>query len=578
MKKSLFKFLAFATILIFANACNETLVIDESTNEELSLKSANNGKQSYIVVLQDANLDVELSNLKGYEKKQAAMKSASAKLLKRAGVLDGEVGYVYGTALKGFSVKIPLGQLKKLENDPAVKYVEENKMVSLIEPYAKPGEITTQAAQETPYGITRVKGGATYGDDEGETKVVWVIDTGIDLDHEDLNVDGSRGVTYISRTTTPDDDNGHGSHCAGTIGAIDNGVGVVGVAAGVTLIPVKVLDKRGSGTTDGVIAGVNYVAANGSKGDVASMSLGGGAWDALDEAVYNASEQGIKFALAAGNESDDANNHSPARVNGPNIYTISAMDINDNWAYFSNFGNPPVDYCEPGVSIYSTYKSGGYATLSGTSMATPHMAGILVWGDPTTDGYVNGDPDGNADPIGVVGDSGVDPDPDPDPTNTPPVAGFSAEVDGLTVTFTNTSTDDDGDALNMSWDFGDGNTSTAISPVHTYESAGTYTVSLTADDATDTDVATQSVTVNENSGGDEIILDGAITGNKVKKVTLTWSGASGATVTLYINGEPNVISNSGSYIENLGKITGGDYIYYIVDEAGVTSNLIDLSF
>ena len=113
--------------------------------------------------------------------------------------------------------------------------------------------------------------------------------------------------------------------------------------------------------------------------------------------------------MAAGNESDDANSHSPARVNGDYIYTISAMDINDNWAYFSNYGNPPVDFCEPGVSVYSTYKGGAYATMSGTSMAAPHMAGILVWGLPATGGYVNSDPDvtnstpGYADPIGVVG-------------------------------------------------------------------------------------------------------------------------------------------------------------------------------
>ena len=128
------------------------------------------------------------------------------------------------------------------------------------------------------------------------------------------------------------------------------------------------------------------------------MSLGGGISTTLDEAVLNASSV-LKFALAAGNESDDADNHSPARVNGPNIYTISAMDSNDNWAYFSNYG-AGVDYCAPGYSIYSTYKSGGYETLSGTSMASPHVCGLLlITSNLTTDGYVNGDPDGDPDPI-----------------------------------------------------------------------------------------------------------------------------------------------------------------------------------
>jgi subtilisin family serine protease len=114
--------------------------------------------------------------------------------------------------------------------------------------------------------------------------------------------------------------------------------------------------------------------------------------------VIAAAATGVKFVLAAGNESDDANNHSPARANGPNIYTISAMNSSDNWASFSNFGTP-VDYCAPGVSIFSTWKDGGYNTISGTSMAAPHAAGVLLLGNPTTDGTVNGDPDGNPDPI-----------------------------------------------------------------------------------------------------------------------------------------------------------------------------------
>lgn len=115
-------------------------------------------------------------------------------------------------------------------------------------------------------------------------------------------------------------------------------------------------------------------------------------------AVLNASAV-VKFALAAGNESDNANNHSPARVNGLNIFTVSAMDITDSWASFSNYGNPPIDFCAPGVSVYSTYLNGGYATLSGTSMASPHVAGLLLLGNINIDGYVKGDPDGKADPI-----------------------------------------------------------------------------------------------------------------------------------------------------------------------------------
>jgi subtilisin family serine protease len=256
------------------------------------------------------------------------------------------------------------------------------------------------AAQVTPWGITRVNGGANYGGNN----VAFVVDSGVDLDHPDLNVDASRAFNAFTSgrdAKSADDRNGHGTHVAGTIGAINNSIGVIGVAAGVTIIPVKVLDSRGSGAYSGVIAGVDYVAANGNAGDVANLSLGGPISVALENAISAAAQSGVKFVLAAGNEAQDANNVSPARVNGNNIYTISASDVNDNFANFSNFGNPPVDYCEPGVNIYSTYKGGGYSSLSGTSMASPHAAGLLLLGNISNGGSVNNDPDGNADTIGV---------------------------------------------------------------------------------------------------------------------------------------------------------------------------------
>ena len=186
---------------------------------------------------------------------------------------------------------------------------------------------------------------------------------------------------------------------AGTIAALNNDIGVVGVAAGATVVPVKVLSSDGSGSTSGVIAGIDYVAANAATGDVANMSLGGGVSPILDDAIINAAGKGIKFVLAAGNSSDHVNNHSPARVEGTNIYTVSAMTSGDKWASFSNFGNPSIDFCAPGVNIKSTWNDGGYHTISGTSMAAPHVSGILLLGNINSDNTVIGDPDGYPDPI-----------------------------------------------------------------------------------------------------------------------------------------------------------------------------------
>jgi subtilisin family serine protease len=131
------------------------------------------------------------------------------------------------------------------------------------------------------------------------------------------------------------------------------------------------------------------------------MSLGGGISQALDDAVAAAAAKGIRFALAAGNESTNATSSSPGRVSGPNIYTVSAFGTGDVFASFSNFGNPPVDFSEPGVGIRSTWLAGGYNTISGTSMATPHLAGLLLLGPIRSGGSVIGDRDGTPDIIGV---------------------------------------------------------------------------------------------------------------------------------------------------------------------------------
>ncbi len=388
--------IAAAGVFMFS-ACSKEEPSQLVTNENIVLAEDGSGEiieGQYVVVLNEgfSKAAADLS----YDEKVKEVKTFAESMIRTKSTGEFEVGNAFAEAIKGFSVKMSKDDIAKLEKDSRVKYVLPDRMYIMKKP-VKPTDPPADPNQEVPYGIARVG----YGNGVG--KVAWILDTGIDYDHPDLNVDVARGKTFV-RSKSADDDNGHGTHCAGTVAAIDNDFGVVGVAAGATVVPVKVLDRKGSGAYSGIIAGIDYVAANANAGDAANMSLGGGAYQAIDDAVYAASQQGIHFALASGNESSDANYSSPARVNGPNIFTISAMDINDNWAYFSNYGNPPVDYCEPGYSIYSTAKGGGYTTMSGTSMAAPHMCGILLMtnGNPRTDGYVNGDPDGNADPIGTI--------------------------------------------------------------------------------------------------------------------------------------------------------------------------------
>ncbi|HEY8898486.1 MAG TPA: S8 family serine peptidase, partial [Niastella sp.] len=194
-----------------------------------------------------------------------------------------------------------------------------------------------------------------------------------------LNVDSIRSRSFISIETTAADQNGHGTHVAGIIGAKNNSFGVLGVASGATLVALKVFNKNGEGTVSSIIQALAYVNANAKAGDVVNMSLGEDQTSAiLDAQVQGTAARGIYIAIAAGNDNKPASQFSPGRVNGTNIYTVSAIDSLDNFASFSNYGNDVVDYAAPGVQILSTWLNGQYATFTGTSMAAPHVAGLLL--------------------------------------------------------------------------------------------------------------------------------------------------------------------------------------------------------
>jgi subtilisin len=290
----------------------------------------------------------------------------------------------------GFIAKLSKDEFLRLKSDANISMIEPDRIIAL-------GNCFTVVA---PWLITWNIDKVGYGDGTG--KVAWVIDSGIDFDHPDLEVDKTRSKSFISGQTSYKDENGHGTHVAGIIGAKNNTFGVLGVASGATLISLRVLDKDGEGLLSSIIQALSYVITNGKAGDVVNLSLGeDGVSEILDQQVRNTAAKGIFISIAAGNDHKAASLYSPSRVNGENIYTVSAVDSTGKFASFSNYGNDVVDYAAPGVRIVSTYLNNKYAIMSGTSMAAPHVTGLLLLNGNSihVSGTALNDPDGNADGI-----------------------------------------------------------------------------------------------------------------------------------------------------------------------------------
>ncbi|WP_083610164.1 S8 family serine peptidase [Pontibacter flavimaris] len=265
------------------------------------------------------------------------------------------------------------------------------------EPAPAYNSITPLAGETVAWNIERVG----YGDGTGKT--VWIIDSGIDTDHADLNVDTARSFSFIYGNPSIEDGYGHGTSVAGVIGAKNNGSGMLGVASNATIIALRVFDDAGAGTVSRAISAVNHVNRNGKPGDVVNMSLGSGISSTLDNAVMTAAANGILFAIAAGNSAVDCSGTSPARVNAPGVYTISAIDSYNKLWSSSNFG-AGVDFAAPGVNVTATNKSGSFSSGHyGTSMAAPHVAGILALrGEVLSQGIITGDKDSTPDPVASV--------------------------------------------------------------------------------------------------------------------------------------------------------------------------------
>lgn len=333
----------------------------------------------YIVTLQDTAT-----------REDADMDAAVDEAVERASTMGAVVHHVYRYALHGYAASMTPSAAAALADDPQVS--------------VQPDQWVHAMAQTVPTGVDRAEAdlsptAAINGADTRVDADVAVIDTGVNLNHPDLNVYAAGGKNCSISLLPPEDLHGHGTHVAGIIGALDNDRGVVGVAPGARIWPVQVLNALGTGSTSDVICGIDYVTQHADQIDVANMSLGGSGTDdgncgrtngdAMHRAICDSVARGVTYTVAAGNDHGDAKKVVPAAYD--EVITVSALadfdgkpgglgrpscraDQDDTFADFSNYG-ADVDLIAPGVCILSTFRNGGYSVLSGTSMAAPHVAG-----------------------------------------------------------------------------------------------------------------------------------------------------------------------------------------------------------
>ena len=434
-----------------------------------------------------------------------------SELASRMATLHGvKVTRSFNHALRGFVVTANDRALARLLMDDRVAYVEED------------GYMYASATQTgATWGIDRVDQRAlpldssyTYNTNASNVHA-YIIDTGVLGTHTQFTGRMGNGYTAITDANGTNDCNGHGTHVAGTVGGT-----TYGVAKGVIIHPVRVLGCTGSGTNSGVIAGMDWVTANHVKPAVANMSLGGGASTATDDAVARMTAAGVVVAVAAGNDNGDACSYSPARA--ASAITVGSTANTDARSSFSNFGSC-LDIYAPGSNILSAWYTSTSATntISGTSMASPHVAGaaaLYLADNPTatpaqvtsalsasaTNGVVTDAKTGSPNKLlyTLGGSAG----------NVAPTANFSSSTSGLTANFTDSSSDSDGSVASRSWNFGDSTTSTATNPSKTYAAAGTYSVSLTVtDNGGATNTVTKAVTV-ATTGGTVLTNGVAVTG------------------------------------------------------------------
>jgi len=462
--------------------------------------------------------------------------------------LGGEIRYTYHL-IPAIAATIPETAVDALRRNPKVAYIEADGIVQAI-------------PQTLPWGVDRIDAEVVHTYNKGTGVKVAIIDTGIDYNHPDLDANYKDGYDYVNSDEDPQDDNGHGTHCAGIIAAEDNDIGVIGVAPEAWLYAVKVLDATGSGYVSDVVAGIQWSIDNGMQ--VTSMSLGTNTdYQSLHDICDAAYEAEIVVVAAAGNDYRRRGRAEfdtvgyPARYDS--VIAVGATDNTDTKASWSSTGLA-LELAAPGVSIYSTLPTYevtlsadygyDYGTLGGTSMSCPHVAGtaaLVMVSEPTfTNVEVRLRLQATADDLGDpgwdvwYGYGLVDADeaaPPPAVPNTQPVADADGPYTGtedVAITFDGSGSDDsDGDSLTYAWDFGDGSTGTGVNPTHAYTAGGTYTVTLVVnDDKVDSEPSTTTADITEVN--DPPVADAGLDQTALVNEVVTFDGSGSHDIDGYI--------------------------------------------